>query len=272
MKLITSRDNAFYKQLTKLAASAHRRKLERSTLLDGIHLIDTYFSIFGQPEMLIVSASGCKNAEISGLLSRLEVEGGCVVLLGDSLFREVSPVRTPTGILALVSIPSQTEIRVRMHECFHVLLEAIQDPGNVGSILRSAAAAGATDIHLSEGCADAWSPKTLRAAMGAHFQVRMHEQSDLASVARAFDGRVIATTLKAEKSLYRTRLAGPVAFMFGNEGAGLTDALLEAAEERICIPMPGGMESLNVAAAAAVCFFERVRQSETIRVKVASSD
>jgi TrmH family RNA methyltransferase len=117
-------------------------------------------------------------------------------------------------------------------------------------------------VYLSNGCADAWSPKTLRAAMGAHFLVRVHEGANLAEIARAFRGKVIASILGAKKSLYQMRLTGPVAFLFGNEGAGLTDELLEAAHERITIPMPGGAESLNAAAAAAVCFFERVRQME----------
>ena len=96
--------------------------------------------------------------------------------------------------------------------------------------------------------------------MGAHFLIGIHEQSDLANVARDFNGKVIATSLNAKNSLYRTRLVGPVAFVFGNEGMGISDALLQATSDHIVIPMPGGTESLNAAAAAAVCFFERVRQ------------
>lgn len=165
--------------------------------------------------------------------------------------------------MALVLIPSAAVIPVhksKKGESFCVLLEAMQDPGNLGSIFRSAAAAGANDIYLSDGCADAWSPKVLRAAMGAHFLLRIHEQSDLRVVARAFSGKVVATTLKAETSLYRAQLTGPVAFLFGNEGAGLSEAVLQGTTEQISIPMPGGIESLNAAAAAAVCFFERGRQ------------
>ena len=100
--------------------------------------------------------------------------------------------------------------------------------------------------------------------MGAHFQLRIHEQSDLAQVARGFNGKVVATTLQAKTSLYQTRLSGPVAFVFGNEGAGLSEAVLQAASEQVSIPMPGGTESLNAAAAAAVCFFERVRQNTSV--------
>lgn len=251
----------------KLAGSANHRNAEHLTLLDGMHLIDAYFSAIGLPKKLIVSSSGHANAEIARFLSRPEAESVDMVHMSDALFRAISPVQTPTGILALVSVPSPAEIGVCMHERFYVLLEAIQDPGNVGSILRSAAAAGATDVYLSEGCADAWSPKTLRAAMGAHFRVRIHEQSDLGDIARSFEGRIIATALHAERNLYQISLTGPTAFLFGNEGAGLSDPLLEAATERVSIPMPGRMESLNAAAAAAVCVFEKVRQEKAMQAR-----
>ena len=95
-------------------------------------------------------------------------------------------------------------------------------------------------------------------------QLHIHERSDLAAVARVFNGKVIATTLQAKISLYQTRLTGPIAFVFGNEGVGLSDTVLRASSEQISIPMPGGTESLNAAAAAAVCFFERVRQMKTV--------
>lgn len=268
MKSLTSRDNPFFRQLIKLEDSVRQRRAVGLTLLDGIHLISAYRLALGPPKTLIVSESGCENMEIKRLLAEQEADVDMVVL-SDVLFREVSPVKTPTGIMALISIPPAATISVHKDgkgergEPFCVLLEAIQDPGNLGSILRSAAAAGASDVYLSDGCADAWSPKTLRAAMGAHFLLRIHERSDLAEVARAFNGKVVATTLKAKISLYQTRLTGPIAFVFGNEGVGLSDTVLQATSEQINIPMLGGTESLNAAAAAAVCFFERVRQMKT---------
>ena len=269
MKFITSRDNPAFKELIKLQESSRQRRAAGLTLLDGIHLVEAYFAL-GEPKKLIVSETGRENSEIRSLLAKVTqvTRDGInreVIVLPDSLFRDVSTVKTATGLMAMVPIPSPEAIPVHKRgqaESFWVLLEAIQDPGNVGSILRSAAAAGASDMYLSNGCADAWSPKTLRAAMGAHFLVRIHERANLAEVARAFRGKVIASILGAKKSLYQMRLTGSVAFVFGNEGAGLTDELLQAAHERITIPMPGDAESLNAAAAAAVCFFERVRQME----------
>ncbi|ODT71545.1 MAG: rRNA methyltransferase [Nitrosomonadales bacterium SCN 54-20] len=271
MKFITSRDNPTFKELVKLRESSRQRRIAGLTLLDGVHLVEAYFAL-GKPEKLVASESGRENPEIRFLLEKVTkvTAGGLnreaiAIVLPDLLFREVSTVKTATGLMAVVPIPSPEAIPLQKRgqaESFCVLLEAIQDPGNVGSILRSAAAAGATDVYLSNGCADAWSPKTLRAAMGAHFLVRIHERANLAEVARTFRGKVIASILGAKKSLYQMRLSGPVAFVFGNEGAGLSDELLQVAHERITIPMPGDAESLNAAAAAAVCFFERVRQTE----------
>ena len=142
---------------------------------------------------------------------------------------------------------------------FCVLLEAIQDPGNLGAMLRTAAAAGVDAVYLSKGCAEVWSPKALRAGMGAQFALALHEHADLTLIARELKS-LIATSLDAQQSLYDLDLSGPVAFVFGNEGAGLSPALLDTATHQVKIPMPGKVESLNVAAAAAVCLFECVRQ------------
>lgn len=103
--------------------------------------------------------------------------------------------------------------------------------------------------------------------MGAHFFLRIHQNCDLPEVAQQFDGAVIATSLQATKNLFEISLTGAIAFVFGNEGAGLSEEILQAADENIAIPMPGKIESLNAAAAAAICFFEKVRQD---RVSMAS--
>jgi TrmH family RNA methyltransferase len=266
MKFITSRDNPIFRHLVKLKGSARQRRMAGQTLLDGAHLISAYNLVLGQAKSLFVSESSCGNAEIRQLLAEHASKGGAdVAVLSDTLFREISSVTTPTGVMALIAIPAPETIPIHQSksEGFCVLLEAIQDPGNVGSILRSAAAAGASKIYLSDGCADAWAPKTLRAAMGAHFLLRIYERSDLVEVARTFKGRVVASTLKAKNNLYQIRLTGPTAFVFGSEGTGLSEAMLQASTEQVVIPMPGGMESLNAAAAAAVCFFEKVRQIKT---------
>jgi TrmH family RNA methyltransferase len=178
--------------------------------------------------------------------------------LDDALFTQLSELKTPNGLLALIAIPP-TKVVVSQSQ-FALLLEDIQDPGNLGSILRSAAAAGCDAVFLSQGCADAWSPKVLRAGMGGHFVLSLHESADLLQVAAEFTGKILSASLQANKSLYDSNLRGKLAFAIGNEGAGLSPALLEAAQQHFVIPMPGKIESLNAAAAAAVCLFEAVRQ------------
>ena len=260
MKYITSCRNPIFKKLIGLDESSKKRRVSGLTILDGVHLVKSYYEKIGSPKCLFINESGHKNPEIKNLLNLEGIKTVEVYVLSDSLFRNISPVKTPTGIIALVAIPTLKDITFSKNDNFCALLESIQDPGNLGSILRSAAAAGACDIYLSDGCADAWSPKALRAAMGAHFILRIHEKSDLTKTAQNFQGQVIATTLKSNKSLYELSLDGPIAFIFGNEGAGLSELMYKAANEKVAIPMPSKAESLNVAAAAAICFFERVRQ------------
>lgn len=255
MKNIISRDNPTYKQLKKLSESARERRKTGHTLLDGVHLVEAYLATGGAPDMLVVSESGTANEECAAVLDT--APAAQKIVLGDALFAEISPVESPTGLLALFAVPHAT---VPANPEFCLLLEGIQDPGNLGSILRSAAAAGAQVAWLSTGCADAWSPKVLRAGMGAHFALAIEERVDLAAKLASFRGLSVATALQAKKSLYDLDLRGPVAFLIGNEGAGLSPELLDAASETVTIPMPGRIESLNAAAAAAICFFERVRQ------------
>jgi len=254
MKTITSKENPAFKAARKLVGSARERRKAGKTLLDGIHLVAAFCQADGLPEAIMVAASAQGNAEIRDFLER--VQPANLVVLADELFREISTVDTPTGIAALIPIPLPQEAE----EGCCVLLEDIQDPGNLGSILRSAAASGIRRIYLSTGCADAWSPKALRAGMGAHFHLSIHESSDLVKTAQYFPGQIVAMVLNTEKKLFDLDLSGPTAFIIGNEGAGISTQLLKCTDSIVTIPMPGAAESLNAAAAAAICFFERVRQ------------
>ncbi len=258
MKVIQSQDNSWFKELVKLAGSARQRNKTGQTLLDGTHLLAAYLDAGHTPQHILLNASALHDPQISLLLDRL---GGVpVTQLDDKLFAKLSELKTPTGILALIDI---LQPQIAMHSRFALLLEDIQDPGNLGSILRSAAAAGCDAVFLSQGCADAWSPKVLRAAMGGHFALDIYQQQDLLNVAKAFAGSLLATSPQASTSLYNCDLRGDVAVMVGNEGAGLSAQLSSLATQTIHIPMVGKVESLNVAAATAICLFEVVRQRST---------
>lgn len=224
--------------------------------MDGIHLIEAYRAAQGDPELLVVTEEATRPREVQALL-----EGGVAsqaVELPMAMFRDLAPVRTPTGVMAVINYARQG---CRPAQEFCVLIEDVQDPGNLGAILRSAAAAGADRACLSHQCADAWAPKVLRAGMGAHFCLGIEESVDLVTRARRFEGQVLAASLGAETIAFDVDMTGPVAFLIGNEGAGLSPALEASATRRVRIPMPGPIESLNAAAAAAILFFERVRQA-----------
>lgn len=256
MTLITSSDNPRFRELVSLAESGQDRRRAGLALIDGLHLIDSYRQRIGAPQQVVVSSSGRHRPEVAAMLGSLpEVP---LLELSDALFRRLSPVQTPTGILALIRIPERGPTPDNPAPC--VLLEDVQDPGNLGSILRSTAAAGIRQVYLSAQCADLWSPKVLRSGMGAHFHLECFAGVDLDEFAATFPGRLIATRLKAPQSVFDVDLTGQIGLIFGNEGAGLSRALLDKATSVVAIPMPGQTESLNIAAAAAVCLFERVRQ------------
>ena len=255
MKHITSADNPFYKELLKLSSVARQRDKSGQTLLDGVHLLASYLASGKKPLHLVLTAGAQENKEINSLIN--ELSGVPITQLDDKLFEALSELKTVSGVLALISIPQLAQ-QPRPGN-FSLWLENIQDPGNLGSIIRSAAAAGCDAVLMSKGCADVWSPKVLRAAMGGHFVLNLHENTDLTDIANKFDGTLYAAALHAESSLYDADFGGKIAFAIGNEGAGLSQALLNFAKS-IIIPMPGKVESLNAAAAAAVCLFEAVRQ------------
>ena len=259
MKHISSRDNPFFKELSRLAGSARQRGKANQTLLDGAHLLAAYLDTGKQPQHILLNAAALQDIEILALVER--VAGVPVTQLDDRLFAELSDLKTPTGILALINLPQLSTVVADSR--FALLLENIQDPGNLGSMLRSAAAAGCDAVFLSAGCADAWSPKVLRAAMGGHFALDIYEQQNLLQVADVFSGTLLAASLQATQSLYDCDLRGSVAFLIGNEGAGLSPELSERATQRMIIPMAGKIESLNAAAAVSICLFETARQRKT---------
>lgn len=252
VKHIASRDNALYRELLGLAECRQSRRDSGRTLLDGAHLLDEAVRAGIVPRYLVVS-----EAMPAGESWRESMPQVPVVVLTPSLFKKLSPVVTPTGVLSVIDIPRPMADQV---PGFVMLLEDIQDPGNLGSLLRTAAAAGVEAVYLSRGCAEAWSPKALRGGQGGHFGLDIHEGADLVAVAQGFPGRVHAAALRSSRVLYELDLTDSVAFAFGNEGAGLSEALLQATTP-FSIPMAGAIESLNVAAAAAICLFERIRQA-----------
>ena len=259
---VTSRNNPRLSAAAALIRSSRDRRKTGRCVLEGEHLIGVYLDRVGLPETLIVVEDHLADARIAALVARMPQRD--VIAVPASTFGEVSTLPAAVGALAVVLTPSPAP---PLPAAFHLLLEDVQDPGNVGAMLRTAAAAGVDQVLLSKHCAFAWAPKVLRAAQGAHFLTTIVEDVDPVAWVEAFrpQGRVVAAVAGGGADLYATAFPQRVAIVIGNEGAGLSKALLAAADARVTIPMPGGAESLNAAAAAAIVLFECVRQRRSAR-------
>lgn len=255
MEIIRSRQNPLVKQLIKLADNRRERLKQRQTLLLGTHLIESALTAGSRLNRLLLCEGEEHSPEIIEITQRAQQQP---LVLGRELFTEIEQSPSTVGIMALFDIPPTAQ---PMQDGFCLLLEGVQDPGNVGSILRTAAAAGVDQVWLTPGCADAWSPKVLRAGMGAHFLLPIIERTLLETVLANFKGDITATTLEQASSLYESRLTGSLVLAFGSEGGGVSAELLSYATQRLRIPMARPMESLNVGAAVAICTFERQRQT-----------
>jgi RNA methyltransferase, TrmH family len=245
--VIGSRDNARVKRWAKLGRDSSLRREERRAMVEGPHLVAEIFRAGLQPVALLVSESGLGRPEIRKLLAAREP-----VLLTDSVFKAVADADHPPGIAAEIEIP-QIEAGSAAH-C--VFLEGVQDPSNVGAIVRSAAAFGIGAVVLDRGCADAWSPKALRAGMGGHFRLGLRSVTDLRRELEKFAGTLLCTVPTDGLPLRQAALQGRLGWVFGAEGQGVSAATARLASVQISIPMSSGSESLNVAAAAAICLYE----------------
>ena len=222
-----------------------------------MHLCEAWLEHKGEPVLCVVGESGLNSPEVCKIIDDCDSRHVTSLQLPDALFAPLSQVEHGVPLLFVVDTP--TWLHPELKESA-VLLDGVQDPGNLGSILRSAAAAGITDVFCGLGTAAAWSPKVLRAGMGAHFVLNIAENIDLAALLQTAQVPVLATSSHTDVSLFDADLSQPLAWLFGNEGQGVAPALLSASDLRIAIPHLGQIESLNVAACAAVCLFEQLRQ------------
>lgn len=257
MKALQSRDNPRLKLLQRLVAKPRECRKAGVALLDGVHLLAALLDSGGVPEWGVVSAPALARDEVAAAVALAESRGCEWFLLEEGLLRTVAPTQQPSGVLALMPLPAKG--RGRPAAGFALLLEDIQDPGNLGTLLRSAQGAGVAQVLLSRGCAEPWAPKVLRAGMGAHFGLRLFEDQDLPAFARQ-QGGVLAAAADGTLSAWQADLAQAGGVAIGNEGAGLSPVLRRACAAAVAIPLAPGCESLNAAVAGSVLLFERARQ------------
>ena len=251
--IIQSTENPTFKFVRRLYANKSFRKELSQSLLDGPHLIKTYIDSGGKILELIKDDS-IESDEINLIMNNHP--NVKIHIMQHSLFKKISELTSVTGLIALFNIPSSIPIKPNG---LSLLLDRIQDPGNVGGIIRTAAAVGVNSIFLSEGCSDVWSPKTLRGSQGAHFFLSCYEQQNLENLIELFEFPVYALSINGE-SLYKVKLPKNVAIILGSEGQGLSRNLLDKCIKKINLPMTQGVESLNVGSAASIIMYEYYRQ------------
>lgn len=265
MKQVTSHKNPLFKELKQLAFSSSARRKASKTLLDGVHITQMYLEQFGMPLVCAFTAAAREHTETGKIIQHCWDSGVECVELSETVYRELSPVEHGVGLLFVIKTPFRT-IRERL-ETSALLLDGVQDPGNMGTMLRTAAAVGVKKIFCSADTVAVWSPKVLRAGQGAHFVLDIYENANLAQVIGLSDIPVIATNPHAAKTLYETDLDSEVAWLFGSEGRGVSEELLQKVALQVAIPHTGDIESLNVAMAAAVCLFEQQRQQKFATIR-----
>ena len=270
--LITSKDNPLFKEIRLLQATGSKGQKARITsgqaLLEGIHLVQTWV---GDPalKVLVTSEIGLQNTEIvEAVYSHLEIRPNTKVFQLDSVLWDLlSDLVNAPHIAGLLDLPKTCLVPSQSIGTLAgdvVILDRIQDAGNVGSILRTAAAAGFTQVIALSGCAHLWSTKVLRAGMGAHRLLDLHEGWSNQQVLSAVTAPLLAATGDAEQDLFALKkvLLHPIAWVLGSEGHGVSEDLMAQAKG-VSIPIDPRVESLNVSTAAAVCLFETIRVRRT---------
>jgi TrmH family RNA methyltransferase len=249
---ISSRDNPLVQRLRRLAAETTAYRRQGQVWLEGEHLCAALRSGGLPAAQAVITETAWQQPALRELASW----AAQIVTLPSSLFKTISGLASPAGIGFLFDLPPADTLRPAINT---VVLDRVQDAGNVGSILRSAAALGFAQVLAIKGTAGLWSPKVLRAGMGAHFALHLVEGLDEAALAE-LALPLVATSSHGGDSLQQAALPAPCAWVLGHEGQGVSATLLQRCERLVRIPQPGGEESLNVAAAAAICLYESARR------------
>ncbi len=264
MKTIISRANPLYRQWLSQHKLAGRQG--NPVWLEGIHLCQAWLEAHDQPSWGIFNQAAAQHPETIALAHR--VSPAHQIWMPEKLIKGISSLISAPPVIFLVSAPEHDHTTTLEQNC--LLLDDVQDPGNVGAMLRTAAAAGIRQVHASAGTAACWSPKVLRAGQGAHFALEIHEGQDLEALLLAHRGRkqrlpVLVTCLDpSAQSIFEVQLPSQAVWVFGHEGRGASPEITALSDQRLYIEHDTrAVESLNVASAAAVCLFEQRRQSKS---------
>lgn len=262
-EMITSSSNTIIKEIKSL----HRKKdrwAKNSFFVEGVRGVEDCIKSGIRVEYLVYSDMLLSTNGGQQLLEEISYKDYKIYYISDKLFKEVSDTEKPQGILAVVKLHLK-DIKEALLEKnnFLVLLDRIQDPGNLGTIIRTADAFGANGVIVTEGCVDVFNPKTIRSTMGSIFHVPIIYYGCIKEAIRdlkAYNIKIITTSLAAKKYSYEIDFNTSFSLVIGNEASGVSEEVIEASDSLIKIPMTGQAESLNAAIASSVIMYEALRQ------------
>lgn len=262
MDLITSNKNPVIKEIKALFSRKYREE-SRLYFIEGIRFVEEALSEKAEIERILISERLPYNKGGEEIIAKVRSAGFNYYSLSEKLFKEISDTESPQGIMAVLkarnwNLPDIIEDRNNI-----LVLESLQDPGNMGTIIRTADAAGITGVILSKGCVDIYNPKVLRSTMGSVFRVPIYISNDLHETIQTMKSKgikVYAAHLKGNINYFEANFKVNTAIVIGNEANGISDDVAEVSDMLVKIPMIGRAESLNASVAASLLMYESVRQ------------
>lgn len=261
--IITSKQNEIVKFIRSLREKKNRDSLE-VFVVEGVKSVMEAVSAGKLPQKLIVSEHGEKNETISQIINEVQDKSE-IYRVSDQVFEYMSETKSPQGVLGVLNIPHNNLDSIKVDsDTFLLILDSVQDPGNFGTIIRTADAFGVKAVISTTGSADLYNGKTMRATMGSVFHLPVVREVEPESIVAFLEKNNLVTYAAHLHSdavpLQNIKLKRPIALVLGNEGKGVSETFLKAADEMVMIPMGGSAESLNVAASSAIMLYEAYRQ------------
>lgn len=252
-KKIESRDNQLVKRVVRLARERKYRQTEKQAVIYGEHLVNEALQYGLLSELILLESALDNYPQFSELpLSQIH-------LVDELVMKKMNLLDSSVDMVGVISLPEQPASQAEFSGDW-VVIENIQDPGNLGTILRATKASGIKQVFLSSASVDIYNPKVLRASQGIQFGLTIISDGAIEDFLKTYTGNILAFTPHGDNSLYQQNLATESALIFGNEGAGLSSAILNKCANQVTIPMRGSAESLNLAMAVTIAVFEMSRQ------------
>lgn len=254
MEYISSRENFVIKETKKLKEKKYREE-RKQFFIEGLRFVSEALEADFKVTAVFISQDMVEKFESLNIKNTTKI-----YCLSRKIFREITSTENPQGIAAIVNF---NNINVTDKAGFYVLTDKVQDPGNLGTIIRSAHASKALGVITTKGTVDVYNDKTLRSTMGSIFHIPIIQDEDLIYLSKLRDNgfKLVVSSLDTDNNFFNVDLTGNIIIAVGNEGAGISTDIIGLSDMKLKIPMPGGAESLNVSAAASIMMFEVVRQN-----------